>query len=325
MSAEHAMEHHEHEVILTGWPLVISVGALLLPLAFMATFSWKLPSMLSLIMAGVGLCAIIVGCFGWAAEVYAAKHDFGFGKVAVIVFIVSEALLFGGLFSGYFYSMIPSPVWPPATTPEGIPPLGTALFLSIFLLSSSGTIHFAEMRLEENNLNGFKKWLVFTMALGLIFIAGQAYEWSHLFAHKVACYTNEDYKTFVEKNASVDSILKEPLIKKAHGYVCIHTDEIPQATQSQLGAAFEEIKKKTKPFTISFNAFSTYFFTITGFHGSHVIIGLIMQAICLWLAVRQRIAHGKDTIVKATGYYWHFVDGIWLLVLSLMYVVPAFY
>lgn len=264
MSEAHAMEHHEHVPILTFWPLVIGLGALLLPGGFMMYFSWGLSAMASLVTAGVGVCAVIVGSFGWAVEVHSPKeHSFGFGKVAIIVFIVSEALLFGGLFGGYFYNMIPAEVWPPANTPHGIPPLSTALILSIFLLSSSGTIHFAEMFLEKNKMGGFMLWLGITMILGLIFVGGQAYEWSHLFAEN---------------------------------------------------------------FSISTNAFGTFFFTITGFHGSHVVIGLLMQLFVFLLALQKKIKHHqKDTLVKATGYYWHFVDGIWLLVLSILYVLPAEY
>lgn len=262
MSEVHAMEHHEHAVILTVWPLIIGLGALLLPVGFMLHFSWHQSVMMSLVTAGVGVCAVIVGAFGWAVEVHSPKeHSFGFGKVAIIVFIVSEALLFGGLFGGYFYNMIPAKVWPPASTPHGIPPLATALILSIFLLSSSGTIHFAEIKLEKNKMGGFIMWLIITMTFGLIFVSGQAYEWSHLFAEN---------------------------------------------------------------FSISTNAFGTFFFTITGFHGSHVVIGLLMQLFVLLLTFQKKIKHHhRDTLVKATGYYWHFVDGIWLLVLSMLYILPS--
>jgi len=263
MSEAHAMEHHEHEVLLTHWPLVIGVGALLLPIGFMLHFSWNQSAMIALVTAGVGVCAIIVGAFGWTAEVHRPKEiAFGFGKTAILVFIISEAMLFGGLFSGYFYNMIPAEVWPPANTPHGIPPLATALILSIFLLSSSGTIHMAEAHLEKRNKSGFLTWLAITMILGLIFVSGQAYEWSHLFAEE---------------------------------------------------------------FTISTNVFSTFFFTITGFHGSHVVVGLIMQLFAFLMTLKGKLKHENDAFMKATGFYWHFVDGVWLLVLSILYVLPAKY
>ena len=50
-------------------------------------------------------------------------------------------------------------------------------------------------------------------------------------------------------------------------------------------------------------------------------------AICLLLAFKGKVKHGKgtDTLVTATSFYWHFVDGIWLLVLSLIYILPVVY
>jgi cytochrome c oxidase subunit 3 len=270
MGEAHASEHHEHVAVLTFWPLVIGLGALFLPFSFMSAFQWKIGTMTSLIIAGIGIVSILVGGFGWAQEIYSQKHEFlnqGFGTAAISFFIISEALLFGGLFSGYFYNMIPAAQWPPMVpnpTPEGVPPLSTALFLSIFLLSSSGTIHIAEEKLENDDISGFSTWLIVTMVLGLLFLSGQAYEWTHLFSEN---------------------------------------------------------------FTISTNAYGTFFFMITGFHGSHVVVGLIMQLFVLLLAFGGRVKHGKgkDTLVKATGYYWHFVDGIWLLVLSLIYILPTAY
>ncbi|RMD57631.1 MAG: heme-copper oxidase subunit III [Nitrospirae bacterium] len=257
--SEHAVEHHEHEVILTAWPLVIGIGALFIPLGFMSYFSWHMSPMVSIILAGIGVVAILIGGFGWASEVYAAKHDFGLAKPAIIFFIVSEALLFGGLFSGYFYNLVPIDMKPPANTPEGVPPITMAIIMSVFLLSSSGTIHIAEERLVKNNISGFIGWLLATMILGAIFIGMQAKEWTELFH---------------------------------------------------------------EGFTVSTNVYGTFFFVITGFHGSHVIVGLIMQLFVLLLAFGNKIRHGKDTIMKTTGYYWHFVDGIWLVVFSLIYAIP---
>jgi cytochrome c oxidase subunit 3 len=75
-------------------------------------------------------------------------------------------------------------------------------------------------------------------------------------------------------------------------------------------------------FTISTNTYSTFFFTITGFHGSHVVVGLLLQAFILILAVGNRITAAKSTIIRATGYYWHFVDVVWLMVLALIYIIP---
>ncbi|KJR40941.1 cytochrome C oxidase subunit III [Candidatus Magnetoovum chiemensis] len=264
---ENVMEHggghghaHEHEVELSVWPLIVALGGFLVPVSFMLAFSWNI-QFGGLFIAGIAVVLLLVGLFGWTSEVYSHKKDVGLSKVAIIIFILSEFALFGGLFGGYLYNMLPADVWPPSNTPHGIPPLSLALLLTVFLISSSGTIHVAEDKLHNGNMGGFSAWLGFTIVLGLAFILGMAYEWAHLFSEN---------------------------------------------------------------FTISSNAYGTFFFTITGLHGSHVVIGLVMQLFCIIIASKGQFTKEKNTLAKATGLYWHFVDGIWLLVLSLMYVIPYF-
>ncbi|MBF0516613.1 MAG: heme-copper oxidase subunit III [Nitrospirae bacterium] len=251
--------HHQHEVELSAMPLIAAVGSFLLPMAFMATFSWGLPSVVGLVLAGVAVVILMVGLFGWLNEVHAKKEEAGLSSMAIIVFIISEVALFGGLFGGYLYAMLFTEQWPPASTPEGVPPLGLAVIMTVFLLSSSATIHNAEDKLHHGDMGGFKGWIVFTMILGGLFMAFMAYEWHELMG---------------------------------------------------------------EGFTIGLNEYGTFFYTITGFHGSHVLVGLTMQLFCLILAAGGKIGKHKQTLAKVTSLYWHFVDIVWLLVVSLIYVVP---
>ena len=70
---------------------------------------------------------------------------------------------------------------------------------------------------------------------------------------------------------------------------------------------------------ISDNSFATLFFTMTGFHGLHVAGGVAAFALVLGEAVRSSSArHGP---VEATVYYWHFVDVVWLLLFTTLYVL----
>ena len=74
---------------------------------------------------------------------------------------------------------------------------------------------------------------------------------------------------------------------------------------------------------LSTNMFSTTFFTLTGFHGLHVLIGLIVLLIFLWLAWEGDFASSRpDSAFKAAGYYWHFVDVVWVFVLLTVYILP---
>jgi len=74
---------------------------------------------------------------------------------------------------------------------------------------------------------------------------------------------------------------------------------------------------------LSTNMFSTTFFTLTGFHGLHVLIGLITLLIFFWMAWEGDSVSAKfDDAFKCVGYYWHFVDVVWVFVLFTVYLLP---
>jgi cytochrome c oxidase subunit I len=70
------------------------------------------------------------------------------------------------------------------------------------------------------------------------------------------------------------------------------------------------------------NLFSTTFFTLTGFHGLHVCLGLLTMLILLGLGLAGDFKTGGATVLEAFGYYWHFVDGVWVFVLTSVYLLP---
>jgi heme/copper-type cytochrome/quinol oxidase subunit 3 len=68
------------------------------------------------------------------------------------------------------------------------------------------------------------------------------------------------------------------------------------------------------------NLFATTFFTLTGFHGLHVLGGLVALSILLALALRGRLPTAG---LRGVGYYWHFVDVVWIVVFSVVYLRSA--
>jgi heme/copper-type cytochrome/quinol oxidase subunit 3 len=69
--------------------------------------------------------------------------------------------------------------------------------------------------------------------------------------------------------------------------------------------------------------FSTTFFTLTGFHGLHVIMGLIALLIFLWMAWEgDFVSSTFGSAFKSVGYFWHFVDVVWVFVLLTVYILP---
>jgi cytochrome c oxidase subunit 3/cytochrome o ubiquinol oxidase subunit 3 len=73
--------------------------------------------------------------------------------------------------------------------------------------------------------------------------------------------------------------------------------------------------------TISRNLFGSTYFTLVGFHALHVTVGLIVMSIVLGLAWRRQVTQRNQTGVEVVSWYWHFVDGVWAVVFTLVYVV----
>jgi cytochrome c oxidase subunit 3/cytochrome o ubiquinol oxidase subunit 3 len=69
--------------------------------------------------------------------------------------------------------------------------------------------------------------------------------------------------------------------------------------------------------------FSSSFYTLTGFHGAHVTVGVIMLLATVGMIMRQRIPGDKAEVVELVGLYWHFVDIVWILIFTLVYLIPA--
>ena len=90
------------------------------------------------------------------------------------------------------------------------------------------------------------------------------------------------------------------------------------------GQATEYTNLITGPehFTLSANIFGSNFFTLTGFHGLHVTIGILFLTIVLIRSLRGDFSKNKHFGAVAAELYWHFVDVVWIFVFSLVYLVP---
>jgi len=82
---------------------------------------------------------------------------------------------------------------------------------------------------------------------------------------------------------------------------------------------FKEFLNEGLGFTTS--PASSAFFTLTGFHGAHVTIGIVMLISTLILSLRGRITQEKAEAVEIVGLYWHFVDVVWILVFTIVYLI----
>jgi cytochrome c oxidase subunit III len=75
-------------------------------------------------------------------------------------------------------------------------------------------------------------------------------------------------------------------------------------------------------FTPQLNIFGSSFFTLTGFHGLHVTVGVIFLLICWLRALRGDFTGKRHFAVEAVEMYWHFVDGVWVVVFTVVYLLP---
>ena len=69
--------------------------------------------------------------------------------------------------------------------------------------------------------------------------------------------------------------------------------------------------------------FSSSFYTLTGFHGVHVSVGVVMLLASVGMIAKNRIPGDKAEVVELIGLYWHFVDIVWILIFTLVYLIPA--
>jgi len=89
------------------------------------------------------------------------------------------------------------------------------------------------------------------------------------------------------------------------------------------GQIFEFTEFSRKGLGLSTNLFSSTFFVLTGFHGAHVTIGIIWL-ISLWvLANQKRLGQADAEKVEIAGLYWHFVDVVWIVIFTLVYLIPT--
>jgi cytochrome c oxidase subunit 3 len=70
-----------------------------------------------------------------------------------------------------------------------------------------------------------------------------------------------------------------------------------------------------------FNIFFGLYYTITGLHGLHVIIGMVLLSISLWLVAKDKVTDQRYAMLENSGLYWHLVDLIWIYVFPLFYLV----
>ena len=73
--------------------------------------------------------------------------------------------------------------------------------------------------------------------------------------------------------------------------------------------------------TISTNLFGTTFYSLVGLHATHVVLGLLMLSALLVFTIAGKVTEGQTARIGVLAVYWHFVDAVWLVVFTVVYIV----
>jgi len=130
--------------------------------------------------------------------------------------------------------------------------------------------------------------------------------------------------SFVLLMSSLTMVLAHKAVHEAD----YRNSKIWLAATALLGSTF--IAGQVYEFTIFYregitydgNLFGSAFYTLTGFHGVHVTGGIIMLMSLLFLAFRGKLNQDRAETVELVGLYWHFVDVVWVLIFTIVYLIP---
>ena len=184
------------------------------------------------------------------------------------VFLVTEILFFGGLFTAYtVYRHLYPRAFAEASRHLDIT-LGT--FNTAVLIVSSLTMALAVWSAAVGKRKAIVVFLLLTMALGGVFLGVKAVEYSHKF----------------------------------------HDHLVP-------GPSFHFPGPHARPAEIFFSLY----FTMTGLHAAHMIIGIGILTVLLLQARKGRYTPEYHTPIEVSGLYWHFVDIVWIFLFPLLYLL----
>jgi cytochrome c oxidase subunit 3 len=260
-------------------------------------------------------------------------------KIGIWLFLASEVMLFGALFSSYILLRVGAQdgYWPHGWLNI---PVGTAN--TIVLITSSITTVMAWASCKMNQFGKFKFYHACTILLACCFVGIKSYEYHDKFTHysiKLADGKIADGH-LIEKSKDFD-------IDKKTGDVVIHGHEVNfnnkqgEELQKELNKIYdlhsaegkavthEEIKipaaqiASMESYGPWHNTYTAIYFTLTGLHALHVIGGAIVIGFLwgpgsrMWKTDPERFTNR----IEVSGLFWHFVDLVWIFLFPVLYLL----
>jgi len=89
------------------------------------------------------------------------------------------------------------------------------------------------------------------------------------------------------------------------------------------GQAYEFTAFADESLGLQKNVFGSAFFVLTGFHGAHVSVGIMMLLSLLIMSMKGKLHQAQSLNVELVGLYWHFVDIVWVVIFTVVYLIPS--
>jgi cytochrome c oxidase subunit 3 len=282
-----------------------------------------------------------------------ARPDTGLynAKLGIWLFLASEVMLFGGLFSAYILLRVGSA---PGDWPHGWldVKLGTINTLLLALSAITTLLAWASCKVRE--FGKFKFFHACTILLALAFLGIKSYEYHDKWIHyeiqltnghfadghfESAIYVNEASKQEVEKHSylgkSFSTITDGVTNKFDLASVTINGHEV-EKREEIMDLRSEEAKKAVhKPLTIAaadikkmqnygpwHNTFTAIYFTLSGLHALHILGGTLV-IFYLWGPGSKMYKTDPERFtnrIEVSGLFWHFVDLVWIFLFPVLYL-----
>jgi heme/copper-type cytochrome/quinol oxidase subunit 3 len=239
------------------------------------------------------------------------------GMMGMYIFLASEVMFFGSLFATYFYLFGSHPFgWPPqGTIPVNwwpIPTINTAV-----LLSSGITCHFALDAISHGGRLQGRSRTVAAAIMGVFLLAMVGLGVYALGSDVVVAPGLAFVSALFALFAILAMLGVGPFGVGRATFIALLVATILLGAAFEFGQAYEFLNAKIQ--FSGLNQFSSVFFTMTGFHGLHVLGGLVFLTLILARALRGQFDANHHVGVAAATLYWHFVDVVWVFLFSILY------
>lgn len=227
------------------------------------------------------------------------QHDAA--MLGMWAFLATEVMFFGGLFAAYAVYRKLAPLQVTLASHHLNVPLG-ALNTAVLLVSSL-LVALAVRAAQLRNTRQVTLLLSGTIALGVVFLGIKAIEWNTDWRENlVPFFGNWDWN--------------------GHAAHADH-ERLQSAFQSTVRVDNpDQARLESVRFFGWYRMFFVIYFFMTGLHAIHLIIGLGVFGVVIWLArKRARQGLGSTNLVEATGLYWHFIDVVWVFLYPLLYLI----